>query len=259
MKFWNSLNKNNKKNIKNQPVEITERSNADSNSWWSPDYSISRFKEPDKALMENNRCMCAFPDSPIVDYYKVLRTRIEQRVRKNNWNTIMITSVGPGEGKTLTAINLALTFARSFSDTVLLVDCDFKNQCICRNFGIPGDAGLIDVILDDKPLQDVITWCGIDKLTLISGGQSTVDSTEILDSPKMVELVYEIKNRYNDRYVIFDLPPVLSRADAIAFAHNVDCILMVVEEGKTSLKEMHKALEVIPREKVLGFVVNKEE
>ena len=111
--------------------------------------------------------------------------------------------------------------------------------------------------MEDRPLKDIIVWPNIDKLTLISGGKTIANSSELLGSPKMKALVQEIKNRYEDRYVIFDVPPVLSGADAITFSQMVDCILMVVEEGRTSIKEIKKALEMIPTEKFLGFVYNR--
>jgi len=111
--------------------------------------------------------------------------------------------------------------------------------------------------LNGCALKDLIIWPNIDKLTLISGGKTIVNATELLGSPKMKSLVQEIKHRYNDRYVIFDVPPILSSADAIAFAPLVDCILMVVEEGRTSVKDVKKALEMIPAEKFMGYVLNR--
>jgi len=208
--------------------------------------------------MEDNRCMCIFPDTPVIDHYKVLREQVEKRVRENGWNTIMITSIGEKEGKTVTSINLALTFAKAFDDTVLLVDCSFEKQTIYKYFGFPGETGLLDVILDDKPMQEVIVWPGIDKLTIISGGRETQEGAEVLGSPKMQSLVKEMRNRYSDRYILFDMPPILGRAEAIAFEPMVDCILIVIQEGKTSLKDIQKALAVIPQEKILGLVMNQK-
>jgi len=164
----------------------------------------------------------------------------------------------PGEGKTLTAINLAFTFAREFKQTVLLVDCDLRQQKIHEYLGYPSEKGLIDYLLDDTPIADLITWPGMEKLTLISGGRTAVGSSELLGSPRMKELVDDMKNRYPDRFIIFDVPPVLSAADALAFAPMIDHILVVVRAGGTSIQDVRKSLKLIPKEKVMGLVLNRE-
>ena len=160
-------------------------------------------------------------------------------------------------GKTLTSINLALTFAKQFIHTVLLVDCDFKRQNVHKYLGFSSDKGLIDNLVEGTPLKDIVIWPGIEKLCVISGGNPVHNSTELLTSPKMKTLITEMKKRYRDRYVIFDVPPVLGGADAIAFAPMVDCILMVVEEGRTQIQDVKRSLEMIPTEKFLGFVLNR--
>jgi len=225
--------------------------------WASPVYSECKAVELDLDQLARNRCVSMFSDAPEAEYYKVLRTSIQHRTKEKGWNTIMITSVQPGEGKTLTSINLAVAFAKEFNQTVLLVDCDLKRQRIHRYLNISYDKGIVDYLVNDCPLKDLMMWPGIEKLTLISGGKTIANSAELLNSPKMKALVEEIKNRYDDRYVIFDTPPMLGWADATAFAPLVDCIIMVVEEGRTSIKDVKKALEMIPSEKFLGFVLNR--
>jgi protein-tyrosine kinase len=224
----------------------------------SPVYSESRCVVPDKDVMEKNRCVCMFPDSPYLGSYKLLRTQIQKSVIDKNWKTLMVTSILPGEGKTLTAINLSLTFARAFDLTVLLMDCDLHRQDVHKYMGIESDQGLVDYLVNGVPLKDLILWPSIEKMTLISGNNTIQETTEILTSPRMKALVEEVKTRYNDRYVIFDVPPLLMGADAIAFASFVDCIIIVVEAGKTSMEDINKALDLIPREKFLGFVLNKD-
>ena len=227
---------------------------ADGREWIPPNYSESKSIELDFTRLAENRVVSMIPDAPEAEYYKVLRTNIQQRTRENKWNTIMITSVHPDEGKTLTSINLAITFAKEFNQTVLLVDCDLKRQKIHQYLNFSFEYGIIDYIVEDRPLKDLILWPNIEKLTLISGGKTIANSSELLGSPKMKALVREIKNRYADRFIIFDVPPVLSGADAITFSQMVDCILMVVEEGRTSIKEIKKALEMIPTEKLISEI-----
>ena len=198
-----------------------------------------------------------FPDMPEAEHYKILRTNIQHRTRKNNWNTIMVTSVRPGEGKTLTSINLAISMAKEFNQTVLLVDCDLRRQKIQKYLNFSFEKGIVDYLMNGSDLKELIVWPNIEKLTLISGGKTISDSTELLGSPKMKALIKEIKTRYDDRYVLFDVPPILSGADAITFAPMVDCILMVVEEGRTPIQDVKRSLEMIPKDKFLGFVLNR--
>jgi non-specific protein-tyrosine kinase len=199
------------------------------------------------------------PDSKYIEQYKILRTRIHQQARNRKMNTIMITSPNNNEGKTVTAINMGFVFARDLKQTVLLVDCDFKGQDIHDFLGIDSKFSLIDYFLDATPLNELIIWPGIDKLTLISGDRTVADSSELLSSEMMEQLVREMGERYDDRYVFFDAPPVLGYAEALAMAPMMDGIIMVVESGNTSRKDVQKAVSLLPPDKLLGFVLNKLE
>lgn len=238
-----------------QPLE--EKAAA-GNGWKPPVYSQSRHVDLNTEAMLENRCICIDPDSIEIDHYKVLRTKIQQLTEHKGWNTVMITSTAPGEGKTLTAINLALTFAKSYNQTVMLMDCDLRRQNVHRTLGIKSKSGLVDYLVYDQPLHESITWLGVEKLTVMSGGRTIRDTTELLGSPRMQTLVNEMKNRYSDRYVLFDVPPLLVGADALALAPYIDCIVMVVAEGKTSIKEVQRAMEMLPKEKFIGFVMNHQ-
>jgi non-specific protein-tyrosine kinase len=226
--------------------------------WNAPSYDTSQHFKLNLQLLEKNRCLCIYPDTEVTKYYTQLRTQITQRLKLMGWNTVMITSAGDNTGKTLTSINLALTFAKTCDDTVLLVDGDLKNQTIHKYMGLPGKKGLTDVILNTAPIRDVMVWPGIDKLTIISGGQSVNSGSEILGSPQMAAIACEMKQRYSDRYVFFDLPSSLQSSDAFTFAPLVDCILIVIEEGKTTNSEVVSMIEKLPKEKILGYVFNKK-
>lgn len=230
----------------------------EASGWKAPVYSECRSVRLDPERLRKNRCVCFFPEAPELSSYKVLRTQLVHRCRPNNWNTIMITSAVPGEGKTLTAINLAAAFARAFGQTALLVDCDLQRQSIHHYLGIQSPKGLADYLQNGASLRDLIIWPRVEKLTFISGGKPVRDSSELISSPRMAELAAEMKARYSDRYIFFDLPPLLAEADALAFAPLVDCILMVVHPG-TSFKDIQRALDLVPKEKFLGFVLNRVE
>lgn len=226
--------------------------------WRPPLYSKSTRVALSKSTILDNRCICIEPNSPEIDCYKVLRTKIQLLTKKKGWNTVMITSPQPAEGKTLTAINLALTFSKVYNQTVLLVDCDLRHQNVHKLLGFQSDSGLKNYLLKGQPLEELIIWPGVDKLTLISGGQTMDNSSELIGSPQMEKLIQEMKSRYEDRYIIFDTSPLLIGDDAIALAHYIDSIIMVVEEGRTSIKDVKKALELLPQEKFLGFVLNRQ-
>jgi non-specific protein-tyrosine kinase len=226
-------------------------------SWRPPVYGQSCRIEIDPAKLAENRCISIKTDDPAIDDYKVLRAQILQRARENGWRTVMITSPNAGDGKTVTAINLAITFAKEHDQTVLLVDADLKKQRIHHVMGYDSEWGLVDYLTHKKTLNDMIVWPCIEKLTVISGRSIVQESAELLASPMMKTLVEEMKTRYKDRYVIFDVPAVLDGADAMAFAHYVDGILMVIREGQTPIQDIKKALEVIPTQKFLGFALNR--
>jgi non-specific protein-tyrosine kinase len=222
-------------------------------------YTESRYVRLDSEKMSDSNCIAIFPDSPYLDSFKVLRTRINSLAQIKGAKTLMVTSAVPGEGKTVTTVNLALTHAKEFDQTVLLMDCDFHRQDVHKYMGIESDKGLVDYLVGEVPLKDLIIWPGIEKMTLVSGGRTIQESTEILNSSRMRGLVEEVKNRYPDRFVIFDVPPVLVGADAIVFSSLVDSIVMVVEYGKTSINDIKKALELLPQDKFFGFVLNKDD
>ena len=160
--------------------------------WISPVYSEAKSIKLDPNYAAENRIVGMFPDSPEINFYKILRTQIQLRTKEKGWNTILVTSVNPGEGKTLTTINLAITFAKEYNQTVLLVDGDLMRQNIHKYLGLDSDKGLIDYLINDRPLKDFIVWPGIDKLTLISGGRTIHDSSELLGSPRMKSLIDEM-------------------------------------------------------------------
>jgi non-specific protein-tyrosine kinase len=223
----------------------------------SPTYTMSRGVRLDPETLVENRCVAFFPNAPELEPYRVLRTRILQAAEKKGGNTVMITSALPREGKTVTAINLALTFSKTYLQTAMLVDCDLRQQRVHEVLGFKSGLGLGDYLTDGCSVSDMIVWPGVEKLTLISGGKRVSESSELLGSPAMKALVEDMKNRYPNRYIFFDLPPLLAGADALAFAPLVDHILFVVRADVTPLPEVQKALEMLPKEKVIGLVLNR--
>jgi len=239
------------------PTESEHEKVSDSEDWVSPSYARSRTVTLDPQGLMSNRCVGYLCGSYEAESYKVLRTKLLQLTGGQGGTTIMITSALPGEGKTLTAINLAFTFAKEYNQTVLLVDSDLHKQKVREYLGFESDRGLVDYLLNKSSLADIIVWPSVEKFTVISGGRSVTTSSELLGSPRMKKLVKDLKNRYPDRYVFFDVAPVLAGADALAFAPQVDYIILVVRAGSTSIEDVRLALDLLPRKKILGFVLNR--
>jgi non-specific protein-tyrosine kinase len=238
------------------PIRAPKR--VQGTDWKPPVYAESSRVALDAATLVDHHCVCISPDGPELEHYKVLRTKIQHLTRSRGWRTVMITSPREAEGKTLTSVNLALTFAKAYNQTVMLVDCDLRRQGIHKMLGYEHELGLVDFLLGERDLREFITWPAIDQMTVISGGRTALNGAELLGSVRMKALVQEVKARYDDRYVLFDTAPVLAGADAMALAQHVDCIVMVVEEGKTGMRDAKKALGMLPPEKFLGFVLNRQ-
>jgi exopolysaccharide/PEP-CTERM locus tyrosine autokinase len=221
-------------------------------------YSQTRQIEISKQQLRTRRVVSGFEPCAFTDAYKMLRTQVLQRLNENDWNVLAVTSPGEGEGKSLTALNLAISLSMEVNYTVLLVDANLRHPSLHNLLGLSNDKGLSDYLRHNTPLSELFLHPrGIDHLTLLPGGSAMLNSAEMLNSPKMSQLVNELKNRYAGRIVIFDLPPVLSAADAMAFSPYVDATLLVVEDGKTRRKELQHTLELLSSSNVLGTVLNK--
>jgi Mrp family chromosome partitioning ATPase len=177
-------------------------------------------------------------------------------MKTKGWRALAVTSPGPGEGKTLTAVNLALSLARDVNQTVLLVDLDLRHPRVHRAFGFEPTVGIIDHLFAGVPLPDILFTPGVERLVVLPGRESYPHSSEILASPDMVALVQELKHRYPDRLVLFDLPPVLSADDALTFAPYVDAALLVVREGVTTQESFERALRYLGQTPIVGTVLN---
>jgi len=173
-------------------------------------------------------------------------------------NLIMITSSLPGEGKTFCSINLAMSIAMELDHTVLLVDADVARPSVLRTLGLPVQRGLMDLLLDDKvDMADVMLRTNVDTLTLLPAGTSNPRATELLASQTMTSLVYEIANRYPDRIVIFDSPPLLLTSEAHVLAGHMGQIVVVVEAERTTQHAVKEALSQLEGLSNVNLIYNK--
>ena len=222
-------------------------------------YTETHVVEPDPKVLDRNRVLGGASAEAAADAYRMLRTRVIQRMRDNGWNSLMVVSPSPGEGKTLTSVNLAISLAREVTHTVLLVDLDLRRPSIHKFFGHEPVHGIVDYLKKDVPLPDILFNPSVERLVVLPGKDREINSSELLSSPRMLDLIAEIKARYPERIVIFDVPPVLATDDAIAFVPNVDCALVVVENGSTTREDLMTAYDLLRGTKVIGSVINKSE
>ncbi|RJG23241.1 XrtA-associated tyrosine autokinase [Massilia cavernae] len=173
-------------------------------------------------------------------------------------NLIMVTSSLPGEGKTFCAINLAMSIAMELDHTVLLIDADVARPSVLHTLGLPAQRGLMDVLLDDGlDVADVMLRTNVDTLSILPAGTSNPRATELLASQSMSALVNEIANRYPDRIVIFDSPPLLLTSEAHVLASHMGQIVMVVEAEVTTQHAVKEALRQLDGLDNVNLIYNK--
>ncbi|MHB8622307.1 MAG: CpsD/CapB family tyrosine-protein kinase [Sulfuricaulis sp.] len=221
-------------------------------------YTHTRTVEVATDLLREKRIISGVEQGSFTEAYKILRTQVLQRLKENGWNSVAITSPGLNAGKTSTAINLAISLAMEVDYTVLLVDADLRHPSIQDYFGLSTEKGLSEYLTDDEPLDGLLIHpATIPRFIVLPGGKPLINSSEMLNSPKMVRLVEELKTRYPSRIVIFDLPPLLNAADALVFSPYVDAALLVIEEGKTEAEDAKRAVGLLQGTHFLGTVLNK--
>lgn len=222
-------------------------------------YTQTRVLPIQRDVLRSHRIMLDWDNNAVTQAYKMLRTQVLQRMIANQWRSLAVTSAGKGAGKTVTAINLALSLAREVNHTVLLVDLDLRHPNIHNCLGIKSQFGISDFLLHDASLPEMLINPGIDRLVVLPGREPIFNSSEMLRSPKMVRLIDELKSRYPQRLVICDLPPLLAADDALAFSPYVDAVLLVIEEGRTRRADIEKAQDLLAETNVIGTVLNKSD
>lgn len=210
----------------------------------------------DEDIAEESRILCSSSNEQAIASYKILRTRVLQRMRSNRWNKLAVTSCGPGEGKTLTSINLAISLAKQENQNVILVDLDFVHPTICRYLGIQPRVGLAEYFSGNATVDDILIAPNIDRLLLLASDNPIDNSSETLRSNKMLELLDIVASKNSSSIIIFDLPPLLRSDDVLAFGPLVDAILFVVSTGRTSRADIEKAKELLNEFEVLGTALN---
>ena len=252
---------------------LTARNGSGSEAWSgtqlpSPEEPSPTSRQVDLDLKVLNAAGLLTPHAPrshLADQYRVLkRPLISNAMGKGaetikHGNLIMITSALPGEGKSFTSVNLAMSIAAELDHTVMLVDADVARPSILRMLGLPVGPGLLDLLEGKADMADVLMRTNVDKLTLLPSGTPHPRATELLASEAMNHLLDDMATRYPDRIIIFDSPPLLLTTEARVLATHMGQIVMVVAAGRTQQASVQQALAAIESCPVKMMVLNKAE
>jgi protein-tyrosine kinase len=241
---------------------VTARENAvkpsSATSLSSIVYSRTKVFAPSSTHLESNRILTPDTAESATAAYRMLRTQVLQRMDAKGWRSLAIFSPGADDGKTTTAINLAISLANDRSHTVLLVDFDLKHPMLASRLGLEVECGVDDALLGLASLGECLYHPdGFDRLVILPARSGMVNSSEILAGPAGRELVAELRGRYPERVVVFDLPPVLAADDALSFAPLVECGLVVAAEGRTRRNDLVRAIELLAKTPLVGTVLNR--
>jgi protein-tyrosine kinase len=191
--------------------------------------------------------------------FDMLRTQVLQSMDTKSWQLLAVTSPTPGCGKTLTAINLALSIARQPERSVLLVDVDIEKPQVANYLGLQCEAGLLSVLRGRVALQNALVQASIGsyRLAVLPCEASTTHSSEYMTSRAMSTLLQDLKNEDRSRIIIFDMPPILSGDNVISILPQIDCVLFVAAVGTTTASEIKECNKHLQTSKVVRVVLNK--
>ncbi len=195
-----------------------------------------------------------------IESYRVLRTQVLHRMNEKGFHSIAVTSANPGEGKTITSINLSIALATQGNLQIILVDADLRRPSVHRYLEDNPSYGLSDYLMGEIPLEEaLINPVDIDNLLILPSGETRIDSVELLDSSRMTRLIESLKKQYIDSIIVFDVPPVLFAGDAVALSRHIDCMLVVVEDGRTRPDELKRVWELLEGKNIVGTILNKSQ
>jgi protein-tyrosine kinase len=218
-----------------------------------------RFKSANVDVRAMER-MCVLPavsDTAALRAFKILRTRVLRRMDMHKWSSIAVSGMSVGEGKSLTAINLALALSQDVNTFVFLVDLDLQRPQVANYLGMSFEKGLSDYLLGKAELDEIVYKLQSERLGVIPNARAFQHSSEFLNSPRMGEFLSALEREVPRRIVIFDMPPLLASDDVLAFAPQFDSLLLVVSEGKSGRAMLKGAKEVLAEMNLLGVVLNR--
>jgi protein-tyrosine kinase len=196
------------------------------------------------------------PDSVAVEHFKVLRSQILYPRDGKGHRVILVTSAMEQEGKTFVACNLAVSIAQGVDPYALLIDADLRRASVDKMLGLEPCGGLSDYLGGDSSVARYLINTPITKLTVLPSGNPSENPAELLTSGRMGDLLNELKERYPDRFIVLDSPPVNLAAETMSLAQHADAVVFVVRYGHSNQDLVEEAIEKVGREKILGIVFN---
>lgn len=221
-------------------------------------YDRTQVERPDPAHLEQHRIIAHRKDHPNSWTFDSLRTQVLQRMDENGWRVVAVTSPTLDSGKTVVSINLAISIAQQLQRTALLVDFDLRRPSVAKYLGLNAKVSLNDVLQRGADVADAMVNPGFERLVVLPTQQAADRPSELLASPRVTDLLAELRDRYTDRVVVVDLPPVLAADDVLAVLPQVDCVLFVIASGTSSEKEIEAALQRLSKVPMVGVVLNKD-
>jgi Mrp family chromosome partitioning ATPase len=194
----------------------------------------------------------------VAEGFRMLRTQVTQRMQQRGWNTLAVLAPTAGDGATTVALNLAMAISADPKRSALLVDFNLRHPGVAAALGIPGEPGVEQCLMNEYRIPEVFVRIkGYDHLMIAPAAAPVAQSSELLASEKARNLVADLKTRYKDRIVIFDLPPMLGSDDALSFVPLVDAVLLVIAEGRTRIEDVRRCFELLKDRPVIGTVLNQ--
>jgi protein-tyrosine kinase len=212
----------------------------------------------DAAHLEANRIVAHDDNDPRARNFQLLRTQVVQTMNAKAWRFLAVTSPTSGCGKSALAVNLALSVARQPDRSVVLVDLDLSKRRIANCFGLNCDKGLISTLAGRTTLPEAMSMVAIGnyRLLVLPSESAISNSSECLASRSMSSLLHQLKSLYRSSIVIFDIPPLLPGDDAISVLPHIDCSLLVIALGVSTLSEVKTCQKYLDATEVLRIVVN---
>jgi protein-tyrosine kinase len=241
----------------NNPKAYESFSNATQQELDDVNYTHTSVVKLNAEHLEKYRIIASNKNNAMSMHFDLLRTLVLQKMEEKGWRTLAITSPTPEAGKSVVAINLAMSIAQQTNKTAMLVDFDLRRPKVGHYLGLPMEKSLNDLLDGTSNLSDVLVNPDMPRLVVLATKLPVSKSAETLSSIKIGGLIKELRERYDSRIVIFDLPPVLVTDDAIALLPKIDCILLVVANGMSTKQEIEDSIRLIPAESFIGTVLNK--
>ena len=212
----------------------------------------------DWAALRERRIVSMGENHPANHAYRMLRTQVLQRARTHGLSTLGVVSAVNGEGKTVTAINLALNLAAEPNQAVLLLDLDLRRPAVARTLGLNVERGLESWFGGDEPTRNVCYGIeGVERLHVLPTLVPVNNSSEVLAGLSTRKLFNELKGRDPGRLLIIDLPPVLLSDDALMVAPLLDAVVLVVNERRTRREDVVRSIELLGNTRIVGTVLNR--